>query len=85
MVNELICILDEAMAFKEADTAGHLDQDGSLKVNLISLSNEMIQITQDCRGAIDLSIPPIGYTKEVMNNLKSDMFAELCKIENCSR
>ena len=42
MVNELICILDEVMAFKEADTAGHLDQDGSLKVNLISLSNEMI-------------------------------------------
>ncbi len=45
----------------------------------------MIQITQDCRGVIDLSIPPTGYTKEVMNKLKSDMFAELCKIENCSR
>ena len=85
MVNEPICSLDEAMAFNEVDPAGHLDQDGSLKVNLISLSNEMTQITQDCRGLIDLSIPPTGYTKEVMNNLKSDMFAKLCKIENCSR
>ena len=30
----------------------------------------MTQITQDCRGVIDLSQPPIGYTKEDMDKLK---------------
>jgi hypothetical protein len=62
--------------------AGQIDQDGSLKANLTSLSKEMTQITQDCRGIIDLSQPPTGYTKEDMNKLRSDMFTELCKIEN---
>lgn len=62
---------------------GKLDQDSSLKASLVSLSNEMTQITNDCRGVIDLSQPPAGYTKEDMDKLKSDMFTELCKIENC--
>jgi len=70
---------------KRQTAVGQQDQDGSLKASLISLSNEMTQITQDCRDVIDLSQPPAGYTKEDMDNLKSSMFAELCKIENCSR
>ena len=69
---------------KRQTPAGQLDQDGSLKANLISLSNEMTQITQDCRSVIDLSQPPAGYTKEDVDNLKRSMFTELCKIENCS-
>jgi hypothetical protein len=69
---------------KRQTPAGKLDQDGSLKANLISLSKEMTQITQDCRGIIDLSQPPAGYTKEDVDNLKRSMFTELCKIENCS-
>jgi hypothetical protein len=40
---------------KRQTPIGQLDQDGSLKANLISLSKEMTQITQDCRGVIDLS------------------------------
>ena len=68
---------------KRQTAAGQLDQDGSLKANLISLSNEMTQITQDCRGVIDLSQPPTGYTKEDMDKLKRSVFTELCKIENC--
>ena len=70
---------------KRQTPAGQLDQDGSLKARLISLSNEMTQITQDCQGIIDLSQPPTGYTKEDMDKLKSSAFTELCKIENCSR
>ena len=70
---------------KRQTPVGQLDQDGSLKANLISLSNEMTQITQDCRGVIDLSQPPTGYTKEDMDKLKSSVLTELCKIENCSR
>jgi hypothetical protein len=68
---------------KRQTPAGQLDQDGSLKANLISLSNEMTQITQYCRSVIDLSQFPAGYTKD-MDKLKSSMFTELCKIENCS-
>ena len=70
---------------KRQTPVGQLDQDGSLKANLISLSNEMTQITQDCRGVIDLSQPPTGHTKEDMDKLKSSVLTELCKIENCSR
>jgi hypothetical protein len=66
---------------KRQTPIGQLDQDGSLKANLISLSKEMTQITQDCRGVIDLSQPPAGYTKQDMDKLNS-MFTELCKIEN---
>ena len=65
--------------------AGQLDQDGSLKSNLVSLAKEMTQITNDCRGVIDLSQPPVGYTKQDMDKVKNSMFTELCKIENCSR
>jgi hypothetical protein len=68
---------------KRQTPIGQLDQDGSLKANLISLSKEMTQITQDCRGVIDLSQPPAGYTKQDMDKLNS-VFTELCKIENCS-
>lgn len=68
---------------KRQTPTGQVDQDGSLKANLISLSKEMTQITQDCRGVIDLSQPPTGYTKEDMDKLKSSVFTELCKIENC--
>ena len=70
---------------KRQTPVGQLDQDGYLKENIISLSNEMTQITQDCRGVIDLSQPPTGYTKEDMDKLKSSVLTELCKIENCSR
>ena len=52
---------------KRQTPIGQLDQDGSLKANLISLSKEMTQITQDCRGVIDLSQPPAGYTKQDMD------------------
>jgi len=72
---------------KRQTPAGQLDQDGSLKASLVSLSNEMTQITQitqDCRSVIDLSQPPAGYTKEDMDKLKSSVFTELCKMENCS-
>jgi N-acetylglutamate synthase/N-acetylornithine aminotransferase len=69
---------------KRQTAAGQLDQDGSLRANLISLSKEMTQITQDCRGIIDLSQPPTGYTKEDVDKLKRSVFTELCKIENCS-
>jgi hypothetical protein len=69
---------------KRQTAAGQLDQDGLVKANLISLSKEMTQITQDCRGVIDLSQPPAGYTKEDVDNLERSVFGELCKIENCS-
>ncbi len=69
---------------KRQTPTGKLDQDGSLKASLVSLSNEMTQITQDCQGVIDLSQPPAEYTKEDMDKLKSSLFTELCKIENCS-
>lgn len=44
--------------------AGKIDHNGSLKASLVSLSNEMTQITQDCRGVIDLSQPPAGSLKK---------------------
>jgi hypothetical protein len=34
---------------KRQTTVGQLDQDGSLKASLVSLSNEMTQITLECR------------------------------------
>src|ERR671933_931358 len=54
---------------KRQTPAGQLDQDGSLKANLISLSNEMTQKTQDCRGLIDLAQPPTGDNKEDVDKL----------------
>ena len=65
---------------KRQSLTGQLDFSGSLKADLISISNDMRQVAHDCSGVIDLSQPPPGYIMEDFKRLADAVNTELCKM-----